>query len=216
MPLSRRLSYWDSQYANLTLRKRNQCRYSIHAIHHQLTARDNSKTVFKANQKAKSKGARAWSTTKWKPASVNGIMLRNVTSRYDYYLWTPTPIFVENFIQEEADCVFQAATWIQPLTADLLSCKFFLIESAHARPATSSSWSTSRLTLLEQMKPGYALATVRGCKMTAQKRRVKERSGSANIRTNGLWSFWSSVCIVGETALQGALGYNLCIASVYW
>lgn len=54
--------------------------------------------------------------------------------------------------EEQTVCFRQCTmlTWVQQY-CDLLPCKFLLIESVHARLATSSSRSASRLTLLEQM-----------------------------------------------------------------
>lgn len=49
----------------------------------------------------------------------------------------------------------QKLTWIQQ-NCDVLSCKFLLTESVHARLKMSSWWSTSGITLLEEMSALYA------------------------------------------------------------
>lgn len=160
MPLPEWLSYCDGQQGTTHWEMRNQCCYTIHAIHHQQGAHNKNDSRFRANKCQKSEDE----------VSQTGDTSANNTE-----------LIMQYWLQIQ-QCYNRA------------SCKFSWIESVHAWLTMSSLCNATGL--------GYML-TCSHQRMqddSAETSALKSSgwSGSANVRTNGMWSFWNSDGPVGS------------------
>lgn len=164
VPLPKWLSYCDGQQATTHWEMRNQCCYTIHAIHHQQGGH-NKMTVDLGQTCQKSEDE----------VSQTGDTSANNTE-----------LIMQYWLQIQQCC-------------NRVSCKFSWIESVHAWLTMSSLCNT----------------TGRGYMLTSSHQRMQDDgaetsalkssgwTGSASVRTNGMWSFWNSDGPVGRAPPGG-------------